>query len=135
LRQKKKKTYAEIEAELKVLKSSKNAQSIALIGQSAIKYGAYVGMAYFGHLSINALAGQATVATVAFNFLSEMHVSVALGWTFGVAGIIYGRMERSLCRDVIERLSGRISKFEKGIDSRRSSSSLTARGDTPEDAI
>lgn len=131
--QKRKKTNAELEAEIKFLKAGKRADTIALIGQSAFKYGAYVGMAYFGYLSVDALAGQATVATIAVKLLGDMHVSIALGWIVGICGILYGRVERSLRKDVVERLAPRHAELEKKIDARRSTSSLTKRGDTPEE--
>lgn len=131
----KKKTYAEIEAELKFLKRSRRSDAIAAVGQAAFKYGAIVGVAYYGYKSVSALAGQATNANLMIELFGNSHVAVAIGWTFGIGGIIYGRRQRSLRKDVIERLSGRIAAYEKEIDIRRSSSRLTVRGDTPEDAI
>ena len=118
--------------ENRFLRSRRRAETIALLGQSAIKYGGFVGIAYFIYLSVKALAGHITDATIAFKFLGDMHVSIVISWGVTIGAIIYGRMERSLRKDVVERLAGRNASLEEGIDPRRSSSRLTSRGDTPE---
>lgn len=48
---KKKKTYAEIDAELKIIKSVRRSEAYVVLGQSAIKYGGFLGMSYFAYLS------------------------------------------------------------------------------------
>ena len=63
-----------------------------------------------------------------------VEVSVALSWTVALIGTAYGIQQRKLRRDTVERLQTRNIELEKKIDQKRSSSKLTARGDTrPED--
>jgi p-aminobenzoyl-glutamate transporter AbgT len=128
-------SYEEIEAELKFLKRGRKAETIAVLGQSAFRWGGLAYIAYCGSEAVRVLAGEATTAKIGIELVGNMHVSVAIAWSFGVAGIIYGFAQRKLRKDVIERLAGRTSKLEKEIDIRRSSSRLTARGDTPEEIL
>jgi hypothetical protein len=130
------KTRAELETELRLLKSAKRSDAIVLLGRDFIKYGGYVWMAYYAYLSIDALAGNVTFASIVIDVLGSTGISVALGWLFGVVGITYGLFQRKLRKDVVERLAGRIKKYEMEKDKRRSSSRLTERGDTrPEDDL
>ena len=132
---KNKKSYEELEAELRFQKRVRRSETIAVLGQSAFKWGGLAYIAYCTSQAVSALAGQATVTNIAIELLGNMHVSVALAWVFGIVAIIYGLGQRKLRKDVIERLAGRNASLEREIDSRRSSSLLTVRGDTPEDAI
>jgi hypothetical protein len=134
--QKNKKTRAELEAELKLIKSVKRSEAYVILGQSAIKYGGFVWMSYYAYLSIVAIAGQHTIASIVIDVLGNWGVSVALGWAIGIIGVVYGLKQRSLRKDVVERLSGRIKEYEQKEDRRRSSSRLAERGDTrPEDVV
>jgi hypothetical protein len=131
-----KKNRAELEAELKILKSVRRSEAYVVLGQSAIKYGGFVWMSYFAYLSLVALAGQTTFTSIVVDVLGGVKTSTSLGWFVGIAGAVYGFIQRSLRKDVVERLSGRIKQLEQEIDPRRSSSRLTVRGDTrPEDIL
>lgn len=91
---------------------------------------------YWIYRSVEAVAGQTTAADIGIRFLSDIRVSESLAWLFGGGGILFGWRQRSLRRDVIERLSPRQQELEKGIDPHRTSSKLTARGETnPEDKL
>lgn len=66
--------------------------------------------------------------------LGSIELTLALTLIFGFAGIAYGRNEARLRRQVIERFHRYQLAEEKALDARRSSSRLTARGETrPED--
>jgi p-aminobenzoyl-glutamate transporter AbgT len=127
-------TYEELQAELRFIKRGRRAETIAVLGQSAFRWGGLAFIAYRGSAAVSALAGQETTTNVALELFANMHVSVALAWSFGVTGIIYGAIQRKLRKDVIERLTKRITELEKEIDRRRSSSRLTPRGNTPEES-
>ena len=132
--QRKKKTRAELEAELRLIKGVRRSEAYVVLGQSLIKYGGFLWMSYYAYLSLVALAGQRTFTNIVIDVLGSTGVSVALGWFIGLVGVLYGLKQRSLRKDVVERLSGRIKELERKQDSRRSSSRLTERGDTrPED--
>ncbi|MBI3775873.1 MAG: hypothetical protein HY273_10030 [Gammaproteobacteria bacterium] len=108
------------------------------IGHSAFKYGAMmfiaaqfapVFIAYADTTSIH----EFTVNS-AIDWAINDHLAALLGLVFGVGGIYYGRQERKLNKDTIERLSPYQAQYEREHDPKRSSSGLTPRGDTrPED--
>ena len=91
-------------------------------------------MSWCAYLSIDALAGRSTSASFNMGLFGTVEVSVALSWTVALIGTAYGIQQRKLRRDTVERLQTRNIELEKKIDQKRSSSKLTARGDTrPED--
>lgn len=130
------KTRAQLETELKMLRSVKRSEGILSLGNNLIRWGALVLITRYAYLSIEAMAGKETFAGFFVNFLGNFDVSMALSWVVGGTGFLYGARQRSLRRDAIERLQGRITHLEKQIDPRRSSSNLTPRGDSrPEDVL
>lgn len=132
----KKKSRAQLEAELRVLRKSRFAEGTVQVLLSLIRWSAIILIARYGYLSIEALAGKSTLADIGINFLSDIKVSVAIAWGVGVGGAIYGLKQRKLRRDTVERLQERIQTLEAEKDPARTSSQLTKRGDTrPEDRI
>lgn len=127
------KSKAELLAENRFLRKDRNSSNIATVLIYAIKYGALVAIFYFGYLSVLALAGKHTLADIGISFLSDVNVSVSIAWIFGVSGIFYGLRQRKVRKDTIERLQGRIQYLEAQIDSKRTTSQLTSRGDTREE--
>lgn len=131
-----KKSKAQLEAELKVLRQSRFAEGTVQVLLSLIRWGALIFIARYGYLSIESLAGKSTLADIGINFLSDIKVSVAIAWSTGFGGVIYGLSQRKLRRDTVERLQERIQVLEAEKDPARTSSKLTKRGDTrPEDRI
>jgi hypothetical protein len=131
-----KKSKSQLEAELRVLKKSRFAEGTVQVFLSLIRWGAIVLIVRYGYLSIEALAGKDTFTDIVINFLSDIKVSVAISWSVGAGGAIYGLKQRKLRRDTVERLQGRIKLLESEKDPSRTSSQLTKRGDTrPEDKI
>jgi hypothetical protein len=129
------KTAAELRAENRLLKQYRGSENIVSVINNLIRWGGAVAIAYFAFRSILALAGQHTAADIGIKFLADVRVSEALAWIFGGSGIAYGWRQRKMRRDTVERIQGRVEAYEKVIDPRRSSSSLTKRGETrPEDA-
>lgn len=131
-----KKTYEQLEAELKLLKKGQTTSAITVLGTAAFKWGALVWISYYAFRAVEALAGQQTFANIVLDILGHVTVQIGFGWACGAGGVLYGWRQRKLRKDVVERLSGRIADLERQLDSRRSSSRLTPRGDTrPEDRI
>lgn len=129
------KSIAKIELENK---ARRNAQIISACGgaiTTAIKWGAFVLIAYACRDSIATLAGKETLASFSFqgvaNYIGK-EASIAQWVEYVAIGVllIWGILERRLRKDVIQRLHGRIHELEKQIDPGRSSSRLTPRGDT-----
>jgi hypothetical protein len=129
-----KKTAAELRAENRYLRNLRLSFGITSFGGMLVKWGGLVAIARYGYLTVNALAGQQTAADIGINFLADIRVSEALAWLLAGCGVFYGRRERKLRKDSIERLQQRNRTLEKVIDPGRTSSNLTPRGDTrPED--
>lgn len=130
------KSKAQLEAELKFLRSGRTTEGWVAVLQSIIRWCAVVFIVRYGYLSIDILAGKDTAADIAVNFLANVTVSVALAWSVAAGGIYYGHRQNKLRKNTIERLHGRIHELETRLDRKRSSSHLTQRGDTrPEDVI
>ena len=110
--------------------------------QTLAKYGAAVGIAYFFYkaveVSVISLNGKTTTADVRFeaiiDWVSDPNSTSVISALFGIAGIIYGRLQFNLKKDVVERFHQYQEKYETLVDPGRTSSRLTKRGETrPED--
>ena len=132
----KQKSKAQLEAELRLIKQSRVGEGIILAVLSLIRWGSIVLIVRYIFLSIESLAGKITLTDIGINFLGEVKVSIALAWSIGIFGAFYGLKQRKLRKDTIERLQLRNTELESQIDSNRSSSKLTVRGETrPEDKL
>ena len=77
-----------------------------------------------------AYAGKSSLADLSLRLLANVSVVWELSITLsGISVILYLR-ERKLHRDTRERLTARVIELELRIDPKRSSSQLTARGET-----
>lgn len=136
----KKKSREELEAEIKYLRKSKVADSIASVINSAIKWGGLVVISYISFRAIAVLAGKTTSANFAVSILTDIlssefltklsNLIIFLSMLSGICGIIYGIWQRKLRRDTIERLQKRNQELEHKLDSNRSTSMLSPRGET-----
>jgi len=132
----KNKNKSQLTAELRALRTARTYDGWVVVLQYLIRWGAIVFIARYGYFSIAALSGEVTLAEVGISFFGKVEVSVAVAWTFGLVGGIYGIRQRKLRKDTVERLQGRISELERIIDKGRSSSRITSRGNSrPEDMI
>ncbi len=152
----KQKTKAQLQTELKLLRSHGIGNNVTKIIRDLFKYGAILGIAAFTYLSIDSLAGKTTQADIdikasgslalnekqkdtkkiiiSVDILTGYKIALTLAFVFGIGGIAYGRKQAKLRKDVIERYHPLIQKAERIIDPKRSTSQLTQRGDTrPED--
>ena len=125
-----KKTAGELRAEVRLLRLARATNSSVRVLTELIKWVGLVGIARYGYLSIAVLAGQNTFAHIGLKVLGEIGISDALSWILTVLGVGYGLRQRMLRRDTVEHLHGRIRTLENQRDPRRTSSQLTARGDT-----
>jgi len=99
-----------------------------------IRWAGVVLIARYGYLTVHDLAGQATTADIGIKLLTDVKISEALAWLLAGGGILYGRQQRKLRKDTVERLQERNRNLERTIDPKRTSSDLTPRGETrPED--
>lgn len=101
-----------------------------------IKYGFLAVVAFFAYGAIAVLAGKQTFAQIGIKLLGDIKIANSIGYVVGGSGIIYGRRQKKLKEDVIQKLAPRIKELETKIDPKRSSSGLTERGRTrPEDEL
>lgn len=123
------KTYEELEAENRILRSTDKALILAPIAINFIRWGGLCVISYFGYAAIAALSGKVTLSSIGINFLSNVSVSSSLAWLLGGGGIIYGLRERKLRQRTVLRMD-RIPELETNIDPDRTSSSLGPGGMT-----
>jgi hypothetical protein len=126
-----KKTAAELRAENRLLRGFRRSEGIASVINNLVRFGALAFVAWCGMQSVNALAGETTTTDIGIKILTDIRISTAVAWLFGGTGIAYGTYQRKLRRDNIERLTKRTHELERRLDPKRSSSGLTARGETP----
>lgn len=128
------KTKAQLEAELRVSRRQSWVDGFFSVINNLIRWGT---VAYIGHqiyLTVAVLAGKTTFADIGLKFLSDVRISESVTFLLGASGVGYGLSQRKLRRKNIERLQGRIVTLERQIDQNRTSSRLTATGETnPED--
>ena len=109
-----------------------------LIGKTLsnlIKFG-FIGWVAFLYAPVfMAMAGQDTKADFSLSLMANEHFVILLGVVFGAGGIVYGRRQAKLRRDVIERLHPYQLEHEKAQDPDRSSSLLSVRGDTAKEDL
>lgn len=107
---------------------------LTVILRRLIKYGALVLIARYGFLSIQALAGRQTGASIALQVLANVTFSKGVAWATAAGGVAYGEAQRRLKKKVIRSRANRIQELEEMIDPQRSSSALMSDGSTrPED--
>lgn len=130
----KSKSKAHLELENKMLRKAKRADGLTLVSLTFIRWGGAVLIAMFFYLAIEALAGKTTMGQLAVNLVSEFKVD-RYAWQLATAVFgFYGWHQRNLRKITIERLQSHNQALEKRLDPDRSTSSLTAKGDTrPED--
>jgi hypothetical protein len=92
-----------------------------------ISYGFLALMFYFAFLMVDSLSGQVTFADIGIRMILDWRILAVLG-TAG--GVVYGIRERRLRQNTVKKLQPRIQQLEQLIDGGRSTSSLTATGET-----
>ena len=137
---------AQTEMELRAYRTATIANTITKLGQTAFRY---TGLAFIFYFAADALktaawafAGRTTNTTMSLSAKAELpggvpdwclYLALAAMLVFA-ASVGYGRRREKLMKDNVESLAARAAQGEKKIDTKRSSSGLTKRGDTnPED--
>lgn len=126
----KKRTRAELEAELRLLKRQKTAGTLATVLNNLIRWSALSVIAYFAYRTVASLSGETTTADIGIKLFADVKLSEVFAYLFGGGGVVYGVRQRNLRGNTIERLQGRIKSLEKRLDPGRTSSGLTPRGST-----
>jgi hypothetical protein len=119
-------TKAELEHALQIRRIDRTAEIL----RYAIKYGSYTASTYFISMAARAFAGQATLVDFAANVITSLNANQWAAWVLaGICGVGWVR-QRKVHHDLIERFAPLNRAREEALDPARSSSGLTARGDT-----
>lgn len=106
--------------------------SFTVLARSALFWGGLGWISWEIGFCVEVLAGKKTEATFVASLLGNVRISETLAWAVSVLTTGYGLRQRKLRRDTIERLSGDKKRAEALLDSGRTSSQLTRRGETAE---
>ena len=123
------------EAETRLLRSDAWAKTIGKLGHQIIPWSGICILGYLAHLVLIEWTGQTTIAevTVALRATGWQGLTALAGLAVGVAGVTYGHSQARLRRKTILHLGPRIKELETAHDPDRSSSGLTASGETPQE--
>jgi hypothetical protein len=100
------------------------------------KWGFWAWLAYQTSLAVRALAGKTTLAAFWVYLNANLGFGTKVSIALNVSMALWVYFERRLRKSTTARLAGRVRAFEQARDPERSSSLLTARGDTrPEDQL
>lgn len=130
-----------LEADLKYLKKGKIAESVTSTISNIAKWLGIFGISIYVYKSLAVLSGKDTNANLNFAAILTTPEAPLIPWAIAILGLIalissmiYGVSQKKLRQDNIAQLEGRIKDLEKMLDSKRTSSGLTQRGQTrPED--
>ena len=112
-------------------------ETIGKIVETAIKFGCGLGATYFIHLSIKSLVGLKTDAKI--NLSANLQGCDDITWPYWVAaicfasafsGVTYGYVQLQAKRETISTLTAYITKLERLVDKKRTSSGINRDGTT-----
>lgn len=137
---KKKKSYDQIETELRLLKANCLWDNISKVVAPNIKWAAFAMMAKYASDAIGRLSGQITAASIDFKAVAVFNPEdTSTNWPYWVAAISaiicatsvsYGWHQRLLRKQTIEHLFPYKEKYELLFDQNRTSSGLLNDGST-----
>jgi alkylhydroperoxidase/carboxymuconolactone decarboxylase family protein YurZ len=125
---------AHIQAEKDIARSVQRWNAITQILTTGFRSACGIGIAYFVYAALAALAGKSTSAKIVMDIVANLGLPNALGCTAGAGGVAYGLRQKRLRKQNTAHLHPRIKELETLLDQNRTTSGLTATGDThPQD--
>lgn len=123
------------EPEARLLRSDAWAKTVGKLGHQIVRWTGICVLGYWAHLVLVEWTGQTTVAevTLALQATGWQGLTALAGCAVGAAGVVYGSSQARLRRRTIVHLTSRIKELETTHDPDRSSSGLTAAGETPQE--
>lgn len=122
-------TKNHVDTELEIRRIEARTDMVISVSSSFFKFLTVLVVAYFGYMSIDSLAGEITVTNFFVGLFSDKNFANTLCILAAVFGIIYGRRQSKLRKDVIERYDKYMRNEELAVDPNRSSSHMDARGE------
>jgi len=90
----------------------------------------YLGLAYLGYLSIEAIAGKTTITNIIVGYFTSKESDYGLPWIVSIVAILWAISERKEKKRKTEKLQEHIRNLETYIDPTRTSSGLMPNGDS-----
>jgi hypothetical protein len=120
------------EIQLYAIDADNKSKLIISITTTLIIWGVIAFVFYRMTHCIEALIGERTFADIKIDARLSISIIMAksVPWLFGIAGVIYGLLQRSLKRRNIMKNHEHIKKLETKINKKRKSSRLTVKGET-----
>jgi hypothetical protein len=125
-----KKTRAQLEAELNVLRRLRGSNAVASVLNNLIRWSGICGIFYFVYKAAAAFAGQHTAADLNVWLFGGLDLRTTAPWGVSLFAVVYGLLQRRLRRRNIVRMSARITELEMEVDTGRTSSNLAPHGGT-----
>ena len=123
------KTENHVDTELEIRRIETRADMLISVSSHLFKFLTVAVLAYFGYMSIDSLAGEITNANFIVGLFSDKNFANVVCTLAAVCGILYGRKQSKLRKDVVERYHKYMKNEEEAVDPNRSSSHMDARGE------
>ena len=122
-------TKNHVDTELEIRRIEARTDLVISVSSSFFKFLTVLVVAYFGYKSIDTLAGEITVTNFFVGLFSDKNFANIVCILAAVSGILYGRKQSKLRKDVVERYHKYMKNEEEAVDPNRSSSHMDARGE------
>ena len=123
------KTENNVDTELEIRRIEARTDMVISVSSNLFKCVTIVLVAYFAYRSIDSLAGEITDANFIVGLFSDKYFANVVCILAAVSGILYGRKQSKLRKDVVERFHKYMKNEELAVDPNRSSSHMDARGE------
>ena len=128
------KTKNHVDTELEIRRIEARTDMVISVSSSFFKFLTVLVVAYFGYKSIDSLAGEITDTNFIVGLFSDKYFANIVCILAAVSGILYGRKQSKLRKEVVERYDSYMRNEELAADPNRSSSHMDAQGgNRPED--
>lgn len=122
------KTKTHVDTELEIRRIETKTDVLISVSSHLFRFLTVSVLAYFGYMSIDSLAGEITDTNFVVGLFSDKYFANIVCILAAVSGILYGRKQSKLRKDVVERYHKYMKNEEEAVDPNRSSSHMDARG-------
>ena len=123
------KTKNHVDTKLEIRRIEARTDTLISVSSHFFKFLTVAVVAYFGYKSIDSLAGEITDTNFIVGLFSDKYFANIVCILAAVSGILYGRKQSKLRKDVVERYDKYMRDEELAVDPNRSSSDMDARGE------
>ena len=123
------KTKKHVDTELEIRRIETRTDMLISVSSHLFRFLTVAVLAYFGYRSIDSLAGEITDTNFIVGLFSDKYFANVVCILAAISGILYGRNQSKLRKDVVERYHKYMKNEEEAVDPNRSSSHMDARGE------